>query len=71
MTLEPAETKSFAVKLRLPGWCHSPEVAVNGKRINGRPNAAGYLALERVWKKGDQIALRFKLEPRLITGRSR
>jgi len=68
MTLEPAEAKAFAVKLRLPGWCRSAEVAINGKRVKGRPNAEGYLTLERVWKKGDRISLRLKLEPRLITG---
>jgi len=68
ITLEPADVKAFAVKLRVPGWCRSAEVRVNGKRFKGRPNTAGYLAIERVWKKGDQISLRLKLEPRLITG---
>jgi DUF1680 family protein len=68
ITLEPAEEKAFAVKLRVPGWCRNVEVKVNGKRFNGRPNAEGYLAIERVWKKGDQIALQFKLEPRLVVG---
>src|ERR1035437_8202425 len=50
------------------GWCRSAEVQVNGKRFKGRPNAEGYLAIERVWKKADQIALQFKLEPRLVIG---
>ena len=68
MRLEPAEAKAFAVKLRVPAWCRSAEVAINGKRFKGRPNAEGYLALDRVWKKGDQITLRLKQEPRLITG---
>jgi uncharacterized protein len=68
MAVEPAEAKAFALKLRVPGWCHSAEVAINGKKFKGRPNAEGYLAVERVWKKGDQISLRLKLEPRLIAG---
>ena len=68
ITLEPAEAKAFAVKLRVPGWCRSAEVQVNGTRFRGRPNAEGYLAIERVWKKGDQIALQFKLESRLVVG---
>jgi uncharacterized protein len=68
VTLEPAEAKAFTLKLRMPGWCRSAEVAVNGKTVKGRPNAEGYLALNRVWRKGDQIMLRLKLEPRLVTG---
>jgi len=68
MTLEPAEARAFAVKLRLPGWCRSAEVTVNGRKVKGRRDAEGYLALERVWKKGDRITLRLKLEPRVITG---
>ncbi len=52
----------------MPGWCRNAEVAVNGKRIKDRPNGEGYLAIERVWKNGDQITLRLKLEPRLIMG---
>jgi hypothetical protein len=68
ITLEPAEAKAFAVKVRVPGWCRSAEVEVNGKKGRGRPNAEGYLAIERVWKKGDQIALRLKMEPRFVTG---
>ena len=68
ITLEPAKAKAFAVKLRVPGWCRSAEVQVNGKRFKGRPNAEDHLAIARVWKKGDQIALQFKLEPRLVVG---
>jgi DUF1680 family protein len=68
ITLEPAEAKAFAVKLRVPGWCRSADVQVNGRRFKGRPNAEGYLDIKRVWKKGDQIALRLKLEPRLVVG---
>jgi uncharacterized protein len=68
ITLDPAEAKAFAVKLRVPGWCRSADVQVNGKTFKGPPNAQGYVAIERVWKKGDQIALRLKLEPRLVVG---
>ena len=68
ITLDPAEEKAFAVKLRVPGWCRSAEVQVNGRKGRGHPDAQGYLAIQRVWKKGDQIVLRLKLEPRLVIG---
>jgi len=68
IAVEPAETKSFAVKLRVPAWCPSATMEVNGQKVLARPNADGYVAIQRQWKKGDRIALRLKLEPRLITG---
>jgi hypothetical protein len=68
IAVEPAESKSFAVKLRVPAWCRSATVEVNGKKISARAMADGYVAIKRDWKKGDQITLRLKLEPRLVTG---
>ena len=68
ITLEQAKATAFAVRLRMPGWCRDAEAEVNGKRLKGHPNAEGYLAIQRVWKEGDQITLRLKLEPRLVTG---
>ena len=32
ITVEPAATKSFAVKLRIPAWCRSAKVEVNGRK---------------------------------------
>ncbi len=68
VAVEPAETKSFAVKLRVPAWCPSAIVEVNGHKVAAQPNIDGYVAIQREWKKGDRIALRLKLEPRLIVG---
>lgn len=68
LTIQPAETKSFTVKLRLPAWCRSAAVEVNGRKVATHPNANGYVAIQRQWKKGDRIALRLKLEPRLVLG---
>lgn len=68
ITVEPAATKTFAVKLRVPGWCRSAALEVNGRKVATQPNADGYVAIQRQWKKGDRIMLRLKLEPRLIIG---
>ena len=68
ITVDPTATKSFAVKLRIPAWCLSALVAVNGRKVATHPNADGYVAIQRQWKKGDWIALRLKLESRLILG---
>jgi len=66
--VEPETQGHFMVKLRLPAWCHSSAIRVNGKRVEARPGADGYTALDRQWKKGDVVELRLKLEPRLVLG---
>ncbi len=60
--------KKFTVKLRMPAWCHSPAVRVKGQPVPLTPGPDGYLALQRSWKDGDEIELRFKLEPRVVVG---
>ncbi|MCC6822683.1 MAG: glycoside hydrolase family 127 protein [Verrucomicrobia subdivision 3 bacterium] len=68
IAVDPAETGTFAVKLRIPAWCHRATIEVNGRKFAIDPNTAGYVAIQRSWKKGDRIALRLKLEPRLVLG---
>ncbi|RKP53055.1 glycoside hydrolase family 127 protein [Cohnella endophytica] len=51
--------KSFALALRIPGWCTASDVRVNGQPV---PEAAkrilnGYLHLEREWSSGDIVHL--------------
>jgi uncharacterized protein len=68
ITIDPAEQKSFTVKLRIPAWCRNAALKLNDRKAAIHPNAQGYIAIQREWKKGDQIALRLKLEPRMVFG---
>jgi DUF1680 family protein len=68
ITLTPEGKKTFALKLRIPAWCPSPDLRVNGKKAKAEPGPDGYVALRQEWKKGDQVQLRFKLEPRVVFG---
>lgn len=68
IAVELAEPKMFAIKLRVPAWCPSAVVEVNGQQRPTLPKVAGYVALQRQWRKGDRITLRLKLGPRLIRG---
>ena len=45
----------FAFRLRHPGWCGQPAVAINGtpQAVNSSP--ASYLEIEREWHDGDRI----------------
>src|SRR3984885_1391369 len=57
---------AWAVALRIPAWCESPTVSINGQSVAFRA-ADGYLRLERAWKQGDVIRLvlprRLRIEP--------
>jgi DUF1680 family protein len=68
ITMNPAAAKAFAVKLRIPAWCRSATLAVNGGKLVAKPAADGYVAIKRTWTAGDKIELNFALEPRVFIG---
>jgi hypothetical protein len=41
---------------------------INGRKVPCKPEARGYAAVRRVWKKGDRLELQFPLEPLFIMG---
>lgn len=49
------------IHLRMPSWCKQPEVSVNGEKI-ANVTSGSYLELDRKWKVGDCITLRFPME---------
>jgi DUF1680 family protein len=58
ITVEPENSFTFDVYLRIPGWCHaSPTVTVNGEAQEAVQREKGYVRLSRTWKKGDVIRL--------------
>ena len=70
-TLNPEHQAQFAFMFRLPRWCKSPKVEVNGKPVT-YPCAPGeILSLPRVWRKGDKVSIDFPMEIRCIKGRKR
>ena len=61
------EPKRFKLKLRIPSWSAATGVTV--KSVGGSPQAVAgakagsYLAIDREWKCGDQIDIRFDFTP--------
>jgi hypothetical protein len=43
--------------LRVPGWCNSAAVSVNGKRLSVAPGTGRFICIEREWKNGDSVDL--------------
>jgi DUF1680 family protein len=57
LTLTPAARGKFALRLRIPGWCHNAHVALNRIEMKATVVERGYLVLDREWKRGDRVEL--------------
>jgi hypothetical protein len=58
LDVDPARATRFALRLRIPGWCRSARLAVNGEAIAIESVVdAGYAHIEREWRLGDVVAL--------------
>ena len=58
MTMRPASPVAFPLRLRIPAWCRSPSVRVNGETVTAAAGQ-GFLTVDREWKKGDRVELSF------------
>jgi hypothetical protein len=69
MTFRPAREAAFPVSFRIPGWCASPQLAVNGDTAKAEPDAKGFVCLRRTWKPGDRVSLRLPMTATVTAGR--
>ena len=47
---------NFALRLRLPDWCQSYQLKINGTPWDVQPEKNGYIALARTWNSGDTVS---------------
>ena len=69
ITLEvsPEKTETFALRIRIPGWCEDPKLTVNGKPVSGiKPGA--YAEVNHPWKTGDKVNLVLPMSARWTKG---
>ena len=59
----------FDLVLRIPGWCESPSLAVNGEAVAAKRGTLAHL--RRRWRKGDRVELTLPMRVRTIAGRRR
>lgn len=69
ISVKPAKEAAFPVYLRIPGWCASPVLGVNGQVVALERNAQGFVRIDRSWKAGDTIHLQLPMVPVVQTGR--
>jgi DUF1680 family protein len=54
----PKQPATFGLRLRIPGWCRSASVQVNGQAVDlTEQMEQGYVRVERLWQSGDVIKL--------------
>ncbi len=68
ITLRVAETPAdeWALRLRVPAWCRTSALALNGEQQAAAPQPNGYLSLSRRWRAGDAVELTLEMEPVLV-----
>ena len=65
LSIKTTATNSFPIYLRIPNWCESATVLVNGKAIPVNSQGAEYIKLTNRWKNGDHITLRLPMKIRV------
>jgi DUF1680 family protein len=66
VTVSPRREAWFPIEFRIPGWCRSAKVTVNGEAAGGvKPGE--YLRIRRRWRPDDRVVLRFDVPIRLET----
>ncbi|HEX2860899.1 MAG TPA: beta-L-arabinofuranosidase domain-containing protein, partial [Lacunisphaera sp.] len=55
LTIRTEKPQRFALRLRHPGWCALPTVAVNGAPVPVTTAPGSYLEIEREWRDGDRV----------------
>lgn len=62
-----AAPEAKTVRVRIPAWVSNPTLRLNGVVIpSAKPGT--YVALKKVWRTGDTIALQFPMQPRQVVG---
>ncbi len=56
LSVKPEKPATFAVALRIPGWCRGARLKVNGRSVAVRPDK-GYARIIRHWVAGDRVEL--------------
>lgn len=54
----------YTIAARIPGWCRKYDILVNGCKAEFRLEK-GYACVERDWKAGDSLQLKYSMETRL------
>ncbi|HUB61795.1 MAG TPA: NPCBM/NEW2 domain-containing protein, partial [Puia sp.] len=69
MSVDAARPVAFPLYLRIPAWCDSPVVRVNGRMVPLKVSDRGFARISRVWKKADEVVVSLPMRVRVEQGR--
>jgi hypothetical protein len=68
LRVTPSKESAFALRLRIPRWCHNATVKVNSEPpVPALPGSTPY-ELRRTWKAGDTVTLDMPMAWRFVKG---
>lgn len=56
-TVQTSRRVNFPLYLRVPAWCQSAAISINGRRVKAELSADKYVRLERRWSDGEVVTL--------------
>jgi len=63
------EEARFALRLRIPRWCETAAVRVNGEPLAEAPKGGTFCRIQRVWGADDMVQLEMPMPWHLVKGR--
>jgi DUF1680 family protein len=66
LTITETNAGDWTLSLRIPAWCRSYRLTIDGAPLEQRAAPGSYLALTRAWRAGATIVLDLQMEPELI-----
>ena len=61
MKLQMKSEAKFPLYFRIPAWCTSPVIQINGKSLDVIAKAGSYVKIVNTWKNNDQISINFPM----------
>lgn len=66
LSVQAAPSKTFAIFLRIPGWCKGASLMVNGQAYTKALTPGTYAEIDRHWKAGDILTLNLPMPVVLV-----
>jgi DUF1680 family protein len=66
LTVEPQSPVDTPIKIRIPGWCKTFDLWMNGEQIKNPTLEHGYAVFENEWTTGDKIVLDLDMPVKVV-----
>jgi hypothetical protein len=63
-TVNPDTPLAFPMEFRIPEWANGTTIRINGAAAPS-PAAGSFARIERTWRRGDRVEIRFPMRPRV------